>query len=139
MRNRGASGGGTLWSGAPQLLQISCGVPWTRSQWPRAGHSGVKHCTVQPGRYCILFPHSQHDPAEIERKAPTSVKNGKRPVKLAGLCAGASSVSRKICTISRGAVPKRIRGYPRQKFAQAIYLSLSEVGALTGGAAGGGF
>gem|GEM_PF-2803006 len=56
IRNRGASGGGTLCRGAPQLLQLSCCVPSTRNQCPRAGHSGLKHCTVQPGRYCIALP-----------------------------------------------------------------------------------
>jgi hypothetical protein len=56
IRNRGASGGGTLCRGAPQLLQCSCCVPSTRNQCPRAGHSGLKHCTVQPGRYCIALP-----------------------------------------------------------------------------------
>ena len=25
-----------------------------RSQCPRSEHSGFKHCTVQPGRYCIM-------------------------------------------------------------------------------------
>jgi hypothetical protein len=56
MRKRGAIGGGTLWRGPPQLLQLSWRVSSTRSQCPRAGHSGFKHCTVQPGRYCIRPP-----------------------------------------------------------------------------------
>jgi len=46
---RGANGGETLWSGAPQLVQQSCGTSSTRSQRPRAPHCGFKHWTVQPG------------------------------------------------------------------------------------------
>ncbi len=65
MRNRGASGGGTLCKGAPQLLQLSCCVPSTRNQCPRAGHSGLKHCTVQPGRYCIALPDLIPGPAAL--------------------------------------------------------------------------
>jgi len=56
IRNLGGNGGGTPCNGAPQLLQISCCVPSTRSQCPRAGHPGLKHCTVEPGRYCIALP-----------------------------------------------------------------------------------
>src|ERR1700693_6225640 len=53
---RGPSGGGTLWSGALQLLQSSPPESVARSQWPRAAHSGLMHCTVHPGKYCTLFP-----------------------------------------------------------------------------------
>jgi hypothetical protein len=24
-----------------------------RSQWPRASHKGLMHCTVKPGKYCM--------------------------------------------------------------------------------------
>ncbi|MFY9584577.1 MAG: hypothetical protein WAR21_08820, partial [Candidatus Acidiferrales bacterium] len=55
-RSRGPSGGGTLCSGAPQLLQESARAASTRSQWPRAWHCGLMHCTVQPGKYCTVPP-----------------------------------------------------------------------------------
>jgi len=55
-RRRGLSGGGTLWSGALQLLQSSPPESPARSQWPRARHSGLIHCTVQPGKYCTFLP-----------------------------------------------------------------------------------
>jgi hypothetical protein len=51
---RGASGGGTLCSGELQLLQNSPPESPARSQWPRAAHSGLMHCTVQPGKYCTV-------------------------------------------------------------------------------------
>jgi hypothetical protein len=54
IRNRGGSGGGTLRSGAPQLLQHSCGASCKRSQRPRAMHSGFKHCTVPPAKFSIV-------------------------------------------------------------------------------------
>lgn len=60
MRNRGASGGGTLCSGAPQFPQRSCGASWIRNHCPRAAHSGFKHCTVHPGRYCIVLSPRLH-------------------------------------------------------------------------------
>jgi len=31
-------------------------VTSARSQWPRASHCGLMHCTVKPGRYCIVLP-----------------------------------------------------------------------------------
>ena len=45
-----------MWSGALQLLQSSPTESVARSQWPRAAHSGLMHCTVHPGKYCTLFP-----------------------------------------------------------------------------------
>lgn|ERR1700690_1447202 len=107
MRKRGASGGRTVWSGAPQLPQISCGESPTRSQCPRAAHSGFKHCTVQPGEYCI-GPHAlqnfrassgkgKHLAAEAHLQQTTPRGTGE-------LCARRTSVSRKIDTISRGTV-----------------------------------
>src|SRR5215470_1774306 len=61
MRNRGPNGGGTLCSGAPQLLHCSRGpasgrTESARSQCPRASHVGLMHCTVQPGKYCKGAP-----------------------------------------------------------------------------------
>jgi hypothetical protein len=59
MRKRGQSGGGTLRRLSPQQGQrpsIPNGrVASARSQWPRASHCGLMHCTVKPGRYCISF------------------------------------------------------------------------------------
>src|SRR5579872_7067935 len=49
-------GGGTLRSGALQLLHSSPTESAARSQWPRAAHSGLMHCTVHPGKYCTLSP-----------------------------------------------------------------------------------
>jgi hypothetical protein len=71
IRNLGGNGGGTPWSGAPQLLQISCCVPSTRSQCPRAGHPGLKHCTVEPGRYCIGLPDLF--PAQAPPRTPNTL------------------------------------------------------------------
>jgi len=56
MRKRGASGGGTLRSGELQFEQRSTGIASSRSQWPRAAHSGLTHCTVRPGRNVIHPP-----------------------------------------------------------------------------------
>ncbi len=59
MRNRGPSGGGTLRRESPQQGQRpssqNARVASARSQWPRASHCGLMHCTVKPGRNCILF------------------------------------------------------------------------------------
>ena len=60
MRKRGASGGGTLRRKSPQQGQwpsLPRGVVKSaRSQWPRASHCGLMHCTVKPGMYCIYSP-----------------------------------------------------------------------------------
>ena len=59
MRKRGPSGGGTLRRESPQQGQrpssLNARVASARSQWPRASHCGLMHCTVKPGRNCILF------------------------------------------------------------------------------------
>jgi hypothetical protein len=39
-----------------QLLQSSPPEAAARSQWPRARHSGLIHCTVHPGKYCTFLP-----------------------------------------------------------------------------------
>lgn len=58
-RRCGPSGGGTLRRKSPQEGQrpsIPRGLAVSaRSQWPRASQSGLMHCTVRPGRYCICF------------------------------------------------------------------------------------
>lgn len=64
MRKRGPSGGGTLRRKSPQQGQrpsSSTGpVTSTRIQWPRASHIGLMHCTVKPGKYCIVSPQGPH-------------------------------------------------------------------------------
>ncbi len=59
-RRCGPSGGGTLRRKSPQEGQrpsLPMGlVASARSQWPRASHWGLMHCTVKPGRYCIFLP-----------------------------------------------------------------------------------
>ena len=66
MRRR-PSGGGTLRRKSPQQGQrpsLAIGpVTSTRSQWPRASHSGLMHCTVKPGKYCIVSPQKPCSPA----------------------------------------------------------------------------
>ncbi len=60
MRSRGPIGGGTACNVHPQLGQNSKPAlgpeRYARSQWPRAEHSWLMHCTVQPGKYCMLLP-----------------------------------------------------------------------------------
>jgi len=60
MRSRGPIGGGTACNVYPQLGQNSKPAlgpeRYARSQWPRAEHSWLMHCTVQPGKYCMLPP-----------------------------------------------------------------------------------
>jgi hypothetical protein len=59
IRKRGPSGGGTLRKALPQQGQRpssqNARVASARSQWPRASHCGLMHCTVKPGRNCISF------------------------------------------------------------------------------------
>ena len=60
MRSRGPIGGGTACKVLPQLGQNSKPAlgpeRYARSQCPRAEHSWLMHCTVQPGKYCMLLP-----------------------------------------------------------------------------------
>jgi hypothetical protein len=60
MRKRGPRGGGTLRRKSPQQGQrpsVPRGVVISaRSQWPRASHCGLMHCTVKPGKNCIFSP-----------------------------------------------------------------------------------
>jgi len=60
MRKRGLSGGGTLRRKSPQQGQRPSSemgpVASARSQWPRASHTGLMHCTVKPGKYCMRAP-----------------------------------------------------------------------------------
>src|SRR6266850_615134 len=60
MRKRGPSGGGTLRRKSPQQGQWPSfgvgAVMSARIHWPRASQSGLMHCTVKPGKYCIRSP-----------------------------------------------------------------------------------
>ena len=42
-------------------------VTSARSQWPRASHCGLMHCTVKPGRYCIVYLRGRNAPP-IQRR-----------------------------------------------------------------------
>lgn len=59
-RRRGPSGGGTLRRKSPQEgHRPSMPMGWVASariQCPRASQSGLMHCTVSPGRYCMVSP-----------------------------------------------------------------------------------
>lgn len=58
-RKRGPSGGGTFRRNSPQHGHLPSSlmgpVGSARSQWPRASHCGLMHCTVKPGKYCMTF------------------------------------------------------------------------------------
>jgi hypothetical protein len=60
MRKRGPMGGGTVRRKSPQPGQrpspLMGSMASARSQWPRASHRGLIHCTVKPGKYCIASP-----------------------------------------------------------------------------------
>jgi hypothetical protein len=68
MRKRGPSGGGTLRRKSPQQGQWpSLGVGAVisaRIHWPRASQSGLMHCTVKPGKYCIFLPQRPQSPVD---------------------------------------------------------------------------
>jgi hypothetical protein len=79
MRKRGPSGGGTLRSASPQEGQRPSmpkgRVASARSQWPRASHCGLMHCTVKPGRNCICLPLSDRQALSppVEWRGPSSL------------------------------------------------------------------
>ncbi len=83
-------------SGELQLLQSSPPESAARSQWPRAAHSGLMHCTVHPGKYCTLSPLSQiKNDARFFRSSPLDIPWARNPrKKLPGFCAAALVVSR---------------------------------------------
>jgi hypothetical protein len=64
----GASGGGTFCNGAPQQGHWGVWISVTRIQWPRASHTGLMHCTVQPGKYCMVSPIRQKWQLAPERR-----------------------------------------------------------------------
>jgi hypothetical protein len=59
---------------------------------------------------------------KAEARPPPSTSIGIRPVKQAALCAGASSVSRKIYTISRGRLPRMGKFRTRRHFRRSFTL-----------------
>lgn len=111
MRSRGPKGGGTRCSGTPQLLQRSEWAWSTRNQWPRASHSGLMHCTVQPGRYCTPPPVALPFRATLRGKVGGIVWQG------------ACGVKHK-ATISRG----RLAGLRRPQFAAGTKKKLTVTG-----------
>ena len=83
MRKRGLSGGGTLRRKSPQQGQRPSSaigpVASARSQWPRASHNGLMHCTVKPGKYCMRTPSvaSQlrgHMRTQVRQKLPWAAR-----------------------------------------------------------------
>jgi hypothetical protein len=90
---RGASGGGTLCSGELQLLQNSPPDAPARSQWPRAAHSGLMHCTVQPGKYCT-FPPCDHAQSFSDAAPLVFCEPKNHREKLPEFCASALVASR---------------------------------------------
>jgi hypothetical protein len=79
-RSPGPIGGGTARSGLPQSGQ--CSRPalgperWARSQCPRAAHCGLMHCTVQPGRYCMLIPSEAAHPVSGDPQGSRNCEDG---------------------------------------------------------------
>lgn len=82
MRKR-PSGGGTLRRKSPQQGQrpsLAIGpVTSTRSQWPRASHNGLMHCTVKPGKYCIVSPQWPHKPGQLARQTTSKSRAAESP------------------------------------------------------------
>lgn len=71
---RRPSGGGTLRRKSPQQGQrpsLATGpVTSARNQWPRSSHVGLMHCTVRPGKYCIVSPQWPHKPGQLRSSRP---------------------------------------------------------------------
>jgi hypothetical protein len=70
------------------LLQSPAPEVEARSQWPRASHSGLMHCTVQPGKYCTWI---------LPSGLTTGLSGawfGNFPEKLRGFCPSRLGVSR---------------------------------------------
>lgn len=99
-----------MWSGELQLLQRSPPESEARSQWPRAAHSGLMHCTVQPGKYCTLFP-----PCEVLRALSACGEQLRQPLrspdrkseKVAGILRRCSCGVKRKDTIPSGTVAAR--------------------------------
>ena len=108
------------------MLQTSCDASCMRSQWPRAGHSGVKHWTVQPGKYCIGA--SQSERAEF-------VEPEKRPKNQRDCAPGRLVCQGKYIQLVGVAFPPA-QGGGFAKFG-AAQRSLSETTGEAGGVAGG--
>ena len=84
-------GGGTACKEQPQLGQNSKPAfgpeRWARSQCPRAEQSGLMHCTVQPGRYCMRVSPVAASPCE-------GFPQRQSELRWPGLCSEAALVSR---------------------------------------------
>ena len=91
MRKRGPRGGGTLRRKSPQQGQWPSppngAVTSARSQWPRASHCGLMHCTVKPGKNCIFsLPEPQSsgrflcDRTTVDRFAAAIEKSSELPL-----------------------------------------------------------
>src|SRR5229473_4639858 len=92
MRKRGLRGGGTLRRKSPQQGQWPSpprgAVASARSQWPRASHCGLMHCTVKPGKYCIFSPSEAAKLRLIQLRAfgDRDQENPELPVAAKTLC-----------------------------------------------------
>lgn len=86
MRKRGPSGGGTLRRNSPQEGQrpsLATGPATSAlNQCPRASHSGLMHCTVKPGRYCIASPQGPQGPFRGAAAVPKENAQSKDPLAL---------------------------------------------------------
>lgn len=86
MRKRGPSGGGTLRRNSPQERQrpsLATGPATSAlSQCPRASHSGLMHCTVKPGRYCIASPQGPQGPSVAQPRSQRRTLESKDPLAL---------------------------------------------------------
>ena len=75
-------------------MQRSPPASAARSQWPRAAHSGLIHCTVQPGKYCTLIPLAICCANFSGLILPSRFPDREHSEKLPGFCASALVVSR---------------------------------------------
>lgn len=91
MRNRGASGGGTARKKSPQQGQRPSGemgpAVSARSQWPRISQSGLMHCTVKPGKYCICAPSVGASSAAARAECAAGTPQGGPGEMMAGIVA----------------------------------------------------
>jgi len=66
-------GGGTVRRKSPQQGQrpspLTGSMASARSQWPRASQSGLMHCTVKPGKYCMFLPSEVAQPGAAVKRS----------------------------------------------------------------------
>jgi hypothetical protein len=124
IRKRGPRGGGTVRSWSPQQghrpSSLMGPVASARSQWPRASHDGLMHCTVNPGKYCIRVPPA----AGLLDLAPSGVRSApcqpKKSKGWRGLWRKAPVVSSKNTTRCRGQVAEAPTANISQSIAAAV-------------------